>query len=215
MEEVNEASGREENSGEAALKQKAVVYFKKRLAKTLGLPSQKIQTDEPFEKYGIDSVMVMQLTNELEIVFGFIVQKRYFFEYQTIEEISQYFLTSYRPKLIKLLNVESSRSEASKSHRPAEKVLHPKRGRSSRSRFESGVATPLQSLEEVPLDIAIIGPFLVDIRRRENLAEYWHNLYDGKDLHHRSAERSLGLAGLLCRRSWVKPDIITANGADS
>ena len=58
--EIDDASERDKNHGEVELEEKAVTFFKRQLSKTLKLSSQKIRADEPFEKYGIDSVMALQ-----------------------------------------------------------------------------------------------------------------------------------------------------------
>jgi polyketide synthase PksN len=52
-------------TGQDQLQEKAVNYFKKLLSSVLKLPVHRIEADAPMEKYGIDSVMVMQLTGEL------------------------------------------------------------------------------------------------------------------------------------------------------
>ena len=58
------------------------------------LQPNKVGIDVPMEEYGIDSIMAMQLTNELENVFGSL-PKTLFFEYQTIGELSNYFEENY------------------------------------------------------------------------------------------------------------------------
>ena len=73
------------------LEEKAENYLKKLLSSVIGLPAHRIEPDAPMEKYGIDSIMVMQLTSRLEKVFGSL-SKTLFFEYQTIRELNGYFL---------------------------------------------------------------------------------------------------------------------------
>ena len=75
------------------LREKATNYFKKLLSSVIKLPANRIEADAPLEKYGIDSVMVMQLTSQLEKTFGSL-SKTLFFEYQNIQEITGYFLNS-------------------------------------------------------------------------------------------------------------------------
>ena len=53
------------------------------------------------EKYGIDSILAMKLTNQLEKTFG-VLSKTLFFEYQTIAELAQYFMHSHLPRLVTL-----------------------------------------------------------------------------------------------------------------
>ncbi len=78
--------------------EKAINYFKRRLSEVMKLSFDKIRDEEEFEKYGIDSVMVMQLTSKLEESFG-VLSKTLFFEYRTLKEITGYFLKNYKDKL--------------------------------------------------------------------------------------------------------------------
>ncbi|ETR67039.1 MAG: hypothetical protein OMM_05356 [Candidatus Magnetoglobus multicellularis str. Araruama] len=70
--------------------EKAQQYFKNLLSSVIGLPSHRIQADVPMEEYGIDSIMVMELTRELEKVFGSL-SKTLFFEYRSITELATHF----------------------------------------------------------------------------------------------------------------------------
>ena len=69
------------------------------MSKEIKLPAQKINSQEPLEKYGIDSVLVMSLTRELEKDFGEL-SKTLLFEYQSINELAGYFTENHRKKLI-------------------------------------------------------------------------------------------------------------------
>nr|WP_255298241.1 SDR family NAD(P)-dependent oxidoreductase [Brevibacillus dissolubilis] len=92
------------SSSQDTLQEKAIHYLKKLLSSVIQLPEHKIEADAPMEKYGIDSLMVMQLTNQLEQSFGSL-SKTLFFEYQNIRELTGYFLESHREKLIQLLGI--------------------------------------------------------------------------------------------------------------
>ncbi|BCJ93986.1 hypothetical protein acsn021_15550 [Anaerocolumna cellulosilytica] len=84
--------------------QKAVEYLKEMLSLELKVPVHKIEEDVPMEEYGIDSVMVMQMTNKLEETFG-TLPKTLFFEYQTIEELAGYFVMEYEKELNAIFGV--------------------------------------------------------------------------------------------------------------
>ena len=60
------------------------------IAETLKIPSHKIDPSEPLEKYGIDSILVVQLTNSLREVFKDI-SSTLFFEVQTIDALVERF----------------------------------------------------------------------------------------------------------------------------
>ena len=92
------------------LEEKAVNYFKRLLSKAIKLSPDRIEADAPMEKYGIDSVIIMGLTNELEKTFGSL-SKTLFFEYNNIQELTKYFIESYKEKLISLLGMDLNRTE--------------------------------------------------------------------------------------------------------
>ncbi|MFY0578022.1 SDR family NAD(P)-dependent oxidoreductase [Cystobacter fuscus] len=90
-----------------SIAQKAVTYFKKLLAIVIRLPVSKIDAEAPLELYGIDSVMTMDMTRTLEDVFGSL-PKTLFFEYQTIDALTRYFMESFPNKMHELLHVGSA-----------------------------------------------------------------------------------------------------------
>ncbi len=166
--------------GEDSLREKAIRYFKQQLSSVIKLPASRIEENAPMEKYGIDSIMVMQLTNELEKKFGSL-PKTLFFEYENIQQITGYFLTSYRNQLIELLNIEDNKAEIavnSNSSTVTESIKlaskHP------RLLHFSDFSVEVRQKDAAGLDIAIIG---VSGRYpgARNIQEFWKNLRDGKD----------------------------------
>jgi polyketide synthase PksN len=163
-----------------SLPAKAANYFKKLLSSVLKLPAHRIEADAPLEQYGIDSVMVMQLTNQLEKTFGSL-PKTLFFEYQNIQELASYFLENYRVQLAELWGSEN------KTAAPSEILPDVAAGRefeksALRSQRRSRFA-PLRREtreEKEALDIAIIG---VSGRYPQagNIQEFWKNLREGKN----------------------------------
>jgi polyketide synthase PksN len=55
---------------EDIFREKAINYFKKQLSSHLKLPAHKIEANTPMENYGVDSIMIIQLNNQLEKTFG-------------------------------------------------------------------------------------------------------------------------------------------------
>jgi polyketide synthase PksN len=167
--------------GQDMLREKAENYFKKLLSFVFKLPAHRIEADAPLEKYGIDSVMVIQLTNQLETTFG-LVSKTLFFEYQTIQELTGYFLEAYRDKLTELLGFEdkvAATSENFKDFVAATETVDSAISTRRRPRFAS-MRNQTPQDKSGDLDIAIIG---VSGRYpgAENISEFWKNLRDGKD----------------------------------
>ena len=163
------------------LEEMAIQYFKKLLSSSLKLPPHRIQAEEPLEKYGIDSIMVTHLTNQLEKGFGSL-SKTLFFEYQTIKEITGYFLEAHEEKLRAILNVDEKRV-GSVSIAPEKLVVEEKEFNKRiprRSRFVSTAGITRQGQNSEVLDIAIIG-LSGSYPQARDLQTYWENLREGKD----------------------------------
>jgi acyl transferase domain-containing protein/acyl carrier protein len=93
------------------VQERAILLMKELFSKVLKMPSERLDADDPFEKYGVDSIVVMQLTNEFETVFGSL-SKTLFFEYQTIQEITDYFLQAHADKMRSLLTAQEEKPAA-------------------------------------------------------------------------------------------------------
>ncbi len=169
----------------ASLVEKTQDLLRKQFSVVLKLPPHKIDVQEPLEKYGIDSILAMSLTNQLEKTFGSL-PKTLFFEFQTLHELTEYFIKSFTDTLNGLFTkTEDNQQSQSK---PVEvklesTTLNQVNLRSSRQvkRQRSAPISALTSTDSIYSDpIAIVGlsgryPESVDIE------EYWKNLRDGKD----------------------------------
>jgi bacillaene biosynthesis, polyketide synthase / nonribosomal peptide synthetase PksN/BaeN len=181
--EVDERTGISTVVVSDLLEAKAVQFFKKLLASNLKLPLERIEADAPLEKYGIDSILVMQITSELEKLFGSL-SKTLLFEYQDLESLTRYFVETHREQMIKALWIEEPNLE--QAPQAQEQVLLEGRLNGSiktpsqRRRFAARSRKPLSFSEGASRDIAIIG---VSGRypQANNLDEYWENLKTGKD----------------------------------
>lgn len=156
------------------LKEKAVDYFKKLLASVIKLSVDRIEVDAHFEKYGIDSIIVMRLTNELEKTFGSL-SKTLFFEYKNLREIAAYFVKKFPEQLEKLIGSSTLKILVSATeHNEVESngwTIQPKTvSRLKRSGFTSNAKE----------NIAIIG-ISGRYPQAKNIAEFWENLKFGKD----------------------------------
>lgn len=164
------------------LKEKAVNYFKRLFSSVIKLPEKRFEAAAPLEKYGIDSVMVIQLTNQLERMFGSL-SKTLLYEYQTLNDLTDYFLEVYWDRLANLLendhyneldafNVTEKKSE----NKDLKSSLNIKK--SAQIKFQK---VKYQSEKtNTPLDIAIIG-VAGRYPEAKNIQEFWKNLQDGKD----------------------------------
>lgn len=166
--------------------EKSTMYFKKVIGKTLRISENKIDSSTPLEEYGIDSILVVQLTNILRGVFEEgSVTSTLFFEYQTIDALVEHFVKTQRGSLISLLGLEEQDNykkivgdaEVVAAVLPAEPEILPKNPR----RFlqfltPESKAPDSQALIEPIAIIGISGRY----PKAKNLEEYWINLKSGK-----------------------------------
>lgn len=178
------------------ISEKAIRYVKKVLSSSLMLPERQIDAHAPLENYGIDSVMVMKLTDQLEQQFG-PLSKTLFYEYQNIAELAGYFMSHHRERLEQLTGVQAksnsdvqlrnSELESSTIRKSESSNSFNKRQPSAGSRRRIPAATSAggESISKEhdhskSLDIAIIG-MSGRYPKSGNLEQFWENLKHGKD----------------------------------
>jgi polyketide synthase PksN len=154
------------------LRERAGHYLKKRFAAALRLPLEKVEIDAPLEEYGIDSIMVLNLTSDLETVFG-PLSKTLFFEYQTLQALAGYFVERHAAELKPLLGLSPVPAAAAAVAAPA-KTPAPLRRTANRSRSQGVKLTPARE------DIAIIG-VAGRYPQARDLEIFWENLRNGVD----------------------------------
>jgi len=158
-------------------REKAGGYFRRLFANALHLPLDRVDITAPLERYGIDSIIVMDLTRQLEKVFGSL-SKTLFFEYQTLDALSDYFIAHHAASLRPLLGMEAAQRSAPTGARMTVAVPPPSPrhgGRRYRTR-DSGTASSVTQRS----DIAIIG-VAGRYPQAEDLAAFWRKLSDGVD----------------------------------
>lgn len=187
-----------------SLKKPTVAFLKGLLSKEIKLPTVEINENENMDKYGIDSVMVMNLTRALEKTFGEL-SKTLFFEYQSLDALADYMTEHHYESLLQKFGQQPSARDEAKDTGAAQRketgeywidqdpapkpVWNPKINHSfskqpSSSQGSSDQLFPLhtgqQAAKEATADIAIIG---VSGRYplAETLEQYWGNLQQGRD----------------------------------
>lgn len=177
------------------LRNQAEQLLKRIISETIKLPIDRLDAEEPMEKYGLDSVMVAKLTQDLEVHFGSL-PKTLFFEYLTLSELAGYFADNHYARLLEMANSKPQIQQpspltfgvpaAQAVHRPHEREAS---GR-GRSRFSSQTRQLNQSRIMVEAfsqdnllikdEIAIIG-VAGRYPQARNIDEFWENLKAGKD----------------------------------
>ncbi|MBB6248738.1 SDR family NAD(P)-dependent oxidoreductase, partial [Rhodanobacter sp. A1T4] len=180
------------NAPSDELQEKAIRYFVRLLSGTLKRPAHSIDARVQMEAYGIDSILVMDLTRTLEQVFG-PLSKTLLFEYQTIAALADYFLESHRAHLSEVLgetlrdvpeappsrDEESSVISVMTSRRPRFGVSH-RSLQDMSGQAGDGERFNRRMISSDVVEIAIIG---VSGRYPQagNLEQFWANLSGGKD----------------------------------
>jgi acyl transferase domain-containing protein/acyl carrier protein/ubiquinone/menaquinone biosynthesis C-methylase UbiE len=158
-----------------SLQQLTQQYLTTLLSKEVKLAATVIRAEEPLEKYGLDSMMVMNLTRRLEQDFGEL-SKTLLFEYQTLDELVEYFIQHHRQQLIEQLGL----------NQPLQTKTTVKISDSTESAIPRFVRPSMTSAQPTPYhtedneDIAIIG-ISGRYPQAYDLADFWDNLTTGKD----------------------------------
>jgi acyl transferase domain-containing protein/tryptophanase/SAM-dependent methyltransferase len=174
--------------GEIALdliREKSTAYIKELVGETLKIPTRKIDSSAPLEEYGIDSILVIQLTNDLSKVLKN-VSSTLFFEHQTIDELVEHFIKTEKDSLIALLGLENQNAQQIMPGRDeisAEVPPNRSRGSLKKSRRFLSVSPEIEEQKSQPApiqDIAIIG-LAGRYPQANNMQEFWQIFRDGKD----------------------------------
>lgn len=86
---------------------KAESYLKEVISSMIGLSTDRIDSKETLNVYGMDSLMIIKLTKELKKNFSDITTS-VFFECQTVEELSTYLINNEKDNLVKLFNINDT-----------------------------------------------------------------------------------------------------------
>lgn len=164
--------------------EKSKAYMKKLVGEALKISPDKISSEEPLEKYGIDSILVVQLTSALRKVLDNI-SSTLFFEHQTIDALVEHFLNNQRDKLVKLVGLDKENVKKGKPDLTAVSAVPPaesrdltvtgsRRMQSSRVRSSREADGPTDRIK----DIAVIG-LAGRYAKADNIEELWVNLKEG------------------------------------
>ena len=166
------------------------VYLKKLMAQATKIPEHKIDPKVDLEKYGIDSILIMDLNNLLEAQFSEL-PRTLFFEYSNLHSLAGYFIEEHGEKLQQVLGLD--KVEPAKTAAPPTEAsgTPPKAVPSSPGLPESGSPGGKphirftgngsgESPAEYTTDIAVIG-MAGRFPKAKNIQEFWENLQQGRD----------------------------------
>ncbi|HEX8174204.1 MAG TPA: SDR family NAD(P)-dependent oxidoreductase [Pyrinomonadaceae bacterium] len=185
-------------SGEVALsdnelRAKTAAFLRKLLASSLNIAENRVRPNIAFEDYGIDSVMIMEITDALEKQLGEL-SKTLFFEYGNLNELTDYFVQHHRESLIALFrNGEEARGAEpaptaqsgklqteTRTHEPFMKMEDAPEQPSAEGWAASGLAPAIIPAKTGAEKIAIIG-ISGRFPGAKNPRELWENLKNGTD----------------------------------
>jgi acyl transferase domain-containing protein/SAM-dependent methyltransferase len=173
------------------LQEKTLHQMQALFGEVTNLAPGRIDTSEPLESYGIDSIMIMQLNHKLTRVFGEL-SKTLWFEYRTLDALVGYLVATHAPACVRWSGLGSSSAAATptRTHSPPRAASSAVSSAASsadgewpalRRRVEQRRAAQLGSTAQAGHEpIAIIG---VSARYpgAAGLDEYWDVLQAGKD----------------------------------
>ena len=136
----------------------------------------KLDVQEPFESYGIDSIMITQLNQRLGEVFGEL-SKTLFYEYPTLRELNHHLVSQYRVRCARWCGLQSAAKTAQK-HRadPARRAPVTPRSAKKPGRAASRTARDAAARDSIAI-IGLSGRY----PQARTLEQYWENLRNGKD----------------------------------
>lgn len=175
-------SDRDNPLGPDELYERTMHYLRETLSSYIRIPLHRMDAKTSFSKFGIDSIMAMQLTAQLENELGSL-PKTLFFEYETIQALCEYLIAHYEPKLRRVLAPELTQvipkaaspviAAAPLSVTPAPVATKPALKQATLIREEISERQPAS-------DIAIIG-LSGRYPGADDLDQFWDNLKSGKD----------------------------------
>ena len=147
-------------------------YLIRQFAALTKMEPRQIRSSEPLDKYGFDSIMAVEFSQQLEHDFGEL-SKTLLFEYSSLDALAGYFLENHSARLAGLWQRDST------ENRPG---LVPQSDQDVRRSDAKSSARFLPQFEprSANEDVAIIGVF-GRYPQANNLDEFWTNLVEGRD----------------------------------
>ena len=129
--------------GERRVRDAAADYFRGLVAETLQLPVADIRSDVPFDRYGIDSILVVQLTDAVRRVLDD-VGSTLFFEVRDVDGLVAHFLRTQPAALAALVGVTAEEEPAAAAVQASADVAIPAAAPATASpaAATSGTASP-------------------------------------------------------------------------
>lgn len=175
-------------SSEGSLRERCIAYLREVVAKTLRLEASQIVPGRALADYGLDSILVVGLTNQLRKAFPGITSTL-FFEVQNIAGLADYLLENKQEQLVSVLGASApvlSSSPMPSNVALAQAQIMPAGAPARRNRRgqeelapPASMAAPGSMVSSI-FDVAIVG-LSGRYPRARNLEEFWQNLANGRN----------------------------------
>ncbi|MDQ3287344.1 MAG: polyketide synthase [Pseudomonadota bacterium] len=184
----------------AALREACSSLFRETIAGALRMDVREIETHKPLEQYGLDSILVVQLTTRFRKLFP-AVRSTLFFEVKSIDGLVQHFLAADRTAVLRVLSEQGVQPAAAPilgepdpsgtppaarpiGQRSPQRRLAPRRdvAMTSPAQPETPPAPSSPALEALAsrFDVAVIG-LSGRYPQSPDLERFWENLASGRN----------------------------------
>jgi len=159
-------------------------YLKNLMAEILKLPVHQFDSTVKFEKYGIDSIIIKKFNTRIEKEL-FSIKKTLLFEYQKLEDVTQYFVKNHTHQLAQFFHSEKESLSLEKHEegiiKPDKKGWRPlipllEKYPEIQKKNSNNINTSTHNVG----DIAIIG-ISGRYPQSRNINEFWENLKKGRN----------------------------------
>ncbi|MBT2866793.1 SDR family NAD(P)-dependent oxidoreductase [Chromobacterium violaceum] len=140
------------------------------IADTMMMEPEDVEADTPFQEYGVDSIISLELIRPLKEIFGYL-PATVLFEYPSLRQLAEYLATSFSGET----TPDISSAQASETSQHADNSVVDERARDT----QSSSGAPEKSLWR-PGDMAIIG-MSARLPKAQDVERFWDNLRQGRD----------------------------------
>lgn len=152
-------------------KQQVIQFLRHIVSSTIEIPADKIESNVSFERYGVDSLLVLQLINELRVYFS-PISSVLLFEVNTLELLSDYLIKNNHQQLFDALGISKQQnSEYIKDE------IDP--GDFNKTVLDEP-EHKVNKGHKNTADIAIVG-MSARFADADNLEQFWENISSSKD----------------------------------
>ncbi|HEX2927107.1 MAG TPA: SDR family NAD(P)-dependent oxidoreductase [Ruminiclostridium sp.] len=161
------------------LQEKLEDYIKDVFAKVLKVKKSSLQNNVTFDKYGVDSLIVMEINKEFEKDFGSLPATM-LFENITIEKLAGYFISEHNGRVMEKFGIDRTEEQNTNSVDTAKTGNGQKLVNLSKRPVSAITIPTVPSKESIEEDIAVIG-LGGHYPKSENLEEFWSNIKEGRN----------------------------------